>query len=235
MRSVSHDMGREDDDGAAVPDPNVVELAEAFASALLAGDEVMAELTIRDAMDANLSTAEIDERVIAPGLWLVGELWERDKLSIADEHIATEITLRVLALQREAQRVTSSRGGHTVMLAAPPGELHVVALRMVGNLLRGAGYDVVMLGPDVPADTLGAAARRHKADVVCLSSTMPVRTGNVLRAIDDVRRQWPSAGFIVGGRGLTVEGDLRSGVHVCGRVSDAVDAVDAMVRHAGSN
>ena len=61
------------------------------------------------------------------------------------------------------------------MLATPAGELHVVALRMVGNLLRGAGYDVVMLGADVPADSLGAAARRHDVDVICLSATLPGR------------------------------------------------------------
>ena len=44
------------------------------------------------------------------------------------------------------------------MLATPAGELHVVALRMIGNLLRDAGYDVVMLGADVPAEALAAAA-----------------------------------------------------------------------------
>jgi methanogenic corrinoid protein MtbC1 len=46
------------------------------------------------------------------------------------------------------------------MLAAPAGELHMVALRMVANLLRGSGYDTVMLGVDVPADALAGAARR---------------------------------------------------------------------------
>ena len=59
------------------------------------------------------------------------------------------------------------------MLATPAGELHVVALRMVDNLLGEAGYDVVMLGPDVPAADLAAAAGRHEPHVICLSATMP--------------------------------------------------------------
>ena len=111
--------------------------------------------------------------IIAPALWLIGELWQRGEISIGDEHIATEISIRVLALQREAQRVAQARVRHRVMLAAPAGDLHVVALRMVGNLLRDAGYDVVMLGADVPAEALGASARRHRPDVICLSATMP--------------------------------------------------------------
>jgi methanogenic corrinoid protein MtbC1 len=129
-------------------------------------------------MDANLSTPEIDEKVIAPALWLVGELWERGTISVAEEHIATEISVRVLALQREAQRVARSRSERRVMIAAPAGELG---------------------------------------------------------AIDEVRQARPSAGFVVGGRGVTVEGQLRPQVHICERVSDAVEAVDAMVQRAGLN
>ena len=173
--------------------------------------------------------------MIAPALWLVGELWERGKISVADEHIATEITVRVLALQREVQRVEQSRGGRRVVLATPAGEHHVVALRMVANLLRSAGYDVVMLGADVPGIALAAAARRLDAQVICISVTMPERADQVLNAIDEVRRVRPSAAFIVGGRGVGVECQLRPEVHVCERVSEVVKAVDAIVQRARLN
>jgi methanogenic corrinoid protein MtbC1 len=213
----------------------VRELGRIYAEALLSGDEIAAEQAIREAMDANVSTADIDDEIIAPALWLVGELWERGEISVADEHLATEISIRVLALQREAQRVAHARGDHRVMLAAPAGELHVVALRMVGNLLRDAGYDVVMLGPDVPARDLAASASRHHPDVVCLSSTMPRGADQVLISIHEVQQRWPAAEFVLGGRGLTSRVRSRPGVDVCGRVSDAVDAVDAVVKRASFN
>jgi MerR family transcriptional regulator, light-induced transcriptional regulator len=213
----------------------VIELGRAYAAAILCGDEVAAEIAIREAIEAKLSTAEIDDEIIAPALWLVGELWQRGDLSVADEHIATEISIRVLALQREAQRVARGRGGHRVMLAAPAGELHVVALRMIGNLLREGGYDVVLIGADVPAHALAAAAGRHEPDVICLSSTMPGGADRVLVSIREVQRQWPSARFIVGGRGLTSRVRSRPGIEVCGRVSDAVEAVDALVKRADLN
>jgi methanogenic corrinoid protein MtbC1 len=216
-------------------EPRIAELAGAYADALILGDEFAAEITIREAMDAGLSTAEIDEKVIAPALWLIGELWERGQISVAEEHIATEITVRVLALQREAQRVTRARGRHRVMLATVPGECHVVALRMVENLVRGAGYDVVMLGADVPAPTIATAARQHEADVLCLSSTMPGRRDDLLAVIDEVRLARPSAAFVLGGRGLTVEDQMRAEVHFCHGVTDAMEAVDALVKHAGLN
>src|ERR1044071_1289990 len=102
----------------------LADLGRAYASALLAGDEVAAELAVRDAIDARLTTAQIDEEIIAPALWLIGRLWARGEISIADEHLATEISLRVLALQREVTRTVQDRSGHTALLAAPTGEQH---------------------------------------------------------------------------------------------------------------
>ena len=95
----------------------VSELGRAFAAALLSGDEIAAEIAIREAMDANLTSADIDDEIIAPALWLVGELWSRGEISVADEHLATEISIRVIALQREAQRFATSRAGRRVLLA----------------------------------------------------------------------------------------------------------------------
>ena len=97
-------------------------LGRAYAEAILSGDEVAAEISIREAIDAKLTTAEIDEEIIAPALWFVGELWQRVDISVADEHLATEISLRVLALQREARRVAGTRAGQRVVLATPGGE-----------------------------------------------------------------------------------------------------------------
>ncbi len=213
----------------------LAEFGRVYAAALLAGDEVAAELAIREALEAGLGMPAIDDEIIAPALWLVGDLWERGEISIADEHLATEISLRVLALSREARRLSQARPGHRVLLAAPTAELHVVALRMTGDLLRDAGYDVVMLGADVPPSALASSATRHRPDVICMSSTMPGGGDQLLVAMHEVQRTWPGAGFVLGGRSLTSR--LRSvpGVEICERVTDAVEAVDALVKRAASN
>ena len=117
-------------------DDRIKELADAFAEALLAGDEIGAEIAICEAIDSELTSAEIDEQLIAPALWLVGELWERGKISVAEEH-----------------------------------------LRLV----------------------------------------------------------LPSAGFVVGGGGLTDEAHRRPVVHVCNRVSEVVEVVDATVKRSSLN
>ena len=226
---------RRENDSSGSHEERISELSQAYAAALLSGDEVAAELAIRDAMEAQLSTPEIDDEIIAPALWLIGELWERGDISVADEHLATEISLRVLALQREARRVAGARPDHRVLLAAPSGEMHVVALRMIANLLRGAGYDVIMLGADVPPQDLASSVKRLEPDVICLSSTMPGGDDRVLITMHEVREVWPEATFVLGGGGLTSRVQTRPGVEICRSVTEAIDAVDALVKRAGMN
>jgi MerR family transcriptional regulator, light-induced transcriptional regulator len=226
---------RREDNCHQARDEKVSELGRTYAAAVLAGDEVAAELVIREALEAGLSVAEIDEEIIAPALWLVGELWERGEISVADEHVATEISIRVLALEREARRVARVRPAYLAMLAAPPGELHIVALRMVANALRDAGYEVMMVGADVPPAALAAIAARHEPDVVCLSATMPGSSDQLLITMHEVQRAWPKANFVIGGRGLTSRFQAQPGIEICQRVSDAVDAVDALVQSARMN
>jgi MerR family transcriptional regulator, light-induced transcriptional regulator len=210
-------------------------LGRAYAKALLAGDEIGAELAVRDAIDARLTTAQIDDEIIAPALWLIGRLWARGEISVADEHLATEISLRVLALQREAVRTERERAGRKALLAAPTGELHTVALQMNANLLRHAGYTVLMLGPDVPPGALAEAAVRHEPSVICLTATMPDASDRVMLAIREVERGWPGAGWVLGGRGLSVRLRPQPGLHVCRRVSEVVEAADAVLKRADLN
>ena len=217
------------------PERLLDDLGRAYAKALLAGDEVGAEMAVRDAMDARLSTAQIDDEIIAPALWLVGRLWARGEISVADEHLATEISLRVLALQREATRTVEERRSRKALLAAPAGELHTVALQMISNLLRDAGYTVLMLGPDVPPDALAEAACRHEPEVICMTATMPDASDRVMLAIREVERGWRGAGYVLGGRGLSVRLRPQPGIHVCRRVSEVVDAADAIVKRADLN
>jgi methanogenic corrinoid protein MtbC1 len=213
----------------------VAELGRTYAAALLMGDEVAAEIAIREAMEAKLSAAQIDDEIIGPALWLVGDLWERGEITVADEHLATEISTRVLALQREAERLAVARGAHRVMLATPAGEQHVVALRMVDYLLGEAGYEVIMLGADVPASDLAAAAARHEPHVICMSATMPGGTDRTLIAIDEVLDVRPEVSFVIGGRGLSSRVRDEPGIRVCRRIPEVTDAVDAMVKRADLN
>ena len=81
MVALESKMGHPENESREVRASRIGEFERVFAAALIAGDEVAAETTIREAMDATLTSAEIDEGIITPALWLMGELWERGEIS----------------------------------------------------------------------------------------------------------------------------------------------------------
>lgn len=213
----------------------VGELRRAYTDALTAGDPVAAEVVVGEAIAAGLDRATIDDEVIAPAMRRVGDLWRDGELSVAEEHLATEISFRVLALQREAFRVASRRARHKVVLAAVTGERHVMGLQMAGDLLAGAGYDARLLGPDVPLDSLTALVRRLRATVVGLTATMPESGPALESALAVLRSRVPHAAVVVGGSAVPESLRDRPALAVCRFVVDIVDTVDALVQRPELN
>lgn len=210
-------------------------LQAAYAEALLAGDAPRAEAVIRDAIEAGLSEAMIDDHVIRPTLVLVGDLWADGELSVVEEHLATSISRRVIALQREAFRVARHRASERVLLAAVQGEQHVVGLEMAANVILHAGYDVRMLGADVPVVELPRAVMRHRPAVLGLSTASAMTSVNALASIEAVRDRGLTGGIIVGGRAADERWAQNNDVVVCRHVADAVALVDGLVKRAAHN
>src|SRR4051812_49828891 len=101
-------------------DSPVKKIGRAYAEALLSGDEVAAEVAIREALAAKLSSSQIDEEVIAPAMWLIGELWQRRGISGAGGDTAPPNSIRGVAPPRGAARPLPEGRGHTGVVAAPP-------------------------------------------------------------------------------------------------------------------
>lgn len=210
-------------------------LRQDFTRALLAGDPGAAERTVRAAMDAGLNTVDIDIELIAPALFIVGDKWATGEISVADEHLASEITLRVLALQRALSRAARRRRAQRVMLLAPEGEHHVIGLNMACDVLAGAGYETRLLGADVPLADIALAAARHAADVVAFTATMPETAERVDAAIDYLRASRVPSAVLIGGAAVPFELAATWGATVCEDLSNVIDTVDALMQRAPFN
>jgi methanogenic corrinoid protein MtbC1 len=223
-----------DEDASARVSRVSAEIQREYADALLAGDPGAAETAIREAIEAGLGESRIYDRVIRPALQMVGDLWADGHISVAQEHLATSITMRVLVLQREAFRLARERSSHRVLLAAAQGELHVVGLEMAASLLRNAGYEVRLFGADLPVAEIAAAVDMHKPVAIGFTTATITSAINLPAAFEAARGRDPDIGILVGGRAAD-EGWRTSGVVVCTNVADAIEHVDALVRRADRN
>jgi methanogenic corrinoid protein MtbC1 len=149
--------------------------------------------------------AALYQGVITPAMHELGRLWDEGVITIADEHLATALTHRVLAALRPAeifeQTFDTRSGKPRVVLAAAQGEQHALGLRMAADLLEDSGYQVAYLGADMPAEALLEAVRTLSPDLLGLTATMPSSAKRLEEVIERVRAEHPQLPLLIGGQG----------------------------------
>ena len=118
-----------------------------------------------------LPPRELVFSVILPLLQEVGHRWETGRLRPAQEHLVSSIVRSVLGgLLRASTRPHASP---RVVFATPAGERHELGLLSAALLAATAGYGVVYLGQDLPADDIAHAASTAGARIIVVSLTTP--------------------------------------------------------------
>ena len=172
---------------------------------LIASDEAGAWEVLEAALGSGMEPEEVLLDIVAPTLQSIGTLWEQGDLTVADEHRASAVATRLVS--RIGARF--GRRGHkrgTVILAAPPGELHAVPVAMAANLLRWKGFAVIELGADTPTDALAqTAATESDLVAVGLACTMKSSPLSARKSIAALRQAVPGVPVIIGGAAIVDE------------------------------
>lgn len=135
--------------------------------------EAIAQLDTRAASDLLGRTSMIFPprdfiiNVLLPILRETGDRWERGELTVAHEHVVSQQARNLLD---SILRLSSPhRGAPKLISATPEGQMHEFGA-LAGAMLAGLrGFDVLYLGPRVPASDIVRAFEVGQADVVLLS------------------------------------------------------------------
>jgi DNA-binding transcriptional MerR regulator len=150
-------------------------------------DRLLAEFTLDTVLD----------EVMLPGVREIGDGWERGKVTVAQEHFASNlIRERVLGLDRPWDQGSGPRA----ILACPPDERHDIGLVSFGIVLRRGGWRITFLGADTPVQTVSETAAALCAELVVLASVMDGRLAAVAPALRDLAATIPVA---IAGRAAT--------------------------------
>lgn len=181
----------------------------AFAEALLAGDPRAAKRVVETKLDAGADLIETDVTVIQPALYEIGQLWQHNRISVAQEHLATAICQTVLAnglLRAEPEPPRDQRA----LFACVEGNFHCLGLRMVADAFELAGWESAYLGADVPTPALLDQIESTRPDMVGLSVSLPQHVEKIHELIRlcrlELGEQCPS--IMVGGLAMNSVDDL---------------------------
>jgi methanogenic corrinoid protein MtbC1 len=140
----------------------------------------------------------------------IGEAWANGPLCTASEHIASALIRdRAGHLLR---RLGRDPGAPVVVVTTPAGEHHELGALLAGIAARMQGYNVLYLGPDLPAAEIARAAQGARAELVALSVLVldPKDAELEIRAL--VRELPDGVEVVVGGAGAYGLAELIPGI-----------------------
>jgi MerR family transcriptional regulator, light-induced transcriptional regulator len=155
----------------------------------------------------------------------VGEAWVATELAVFEEHLYTELIIRVL----RGALAGVGRGGDArprILLTTLPGEPHALGLLMAECLMTLSGGACLSLGVETPLEDVVQAARAHRVDVVALSFSAMYGGPAARRDLKALREALPpgieiwAGGACPGLRGPPIEGL---------RILSGLEAIDAAV------
>ena len=117
-----------------------------------------------------------------------------------------------------------------VVIGSVQGDLHDIGKNLVGIMLKGAGFEVIDLGNDVPPERFVETAKRVNADVIGMSALLTTTMPVMKKTVDLLREQGLGKNIktIIGGAPVSKEFAQRIGADAYGY--DSTNAVESVRR-----
>lgn len=129
--------------------------------------EVGVALEKLNAMSSDLDNLQLIMGVAIPIMWEVGRRWSEGTLGTAPERVV-RAQLKSL-MSRRLEQIPTPVGARRLLFTTPAGQLHEFGILAGSVLAKEAGFDVLYMGPDLPAEDIIWSVARSDADVLVLS------------------------------------------------------------------
>ena len=170
-----------------------------FLTHLLKGSRKDASRFAKKHLKAHPSVHNLYENVFRKALYEVGELWERNEITVAEEHIATSITEAVmneLYSQIDIPQPQSLR----VVLSTVENETHQVGIKMVADVFEMNGWDTLLCTANTPVRELIAFTDKICPDLLGLSASIYFHMPAITLTLEHVRSHFPELPILLGGQ-----------------------------------
>lgn len=156
----------------------------------LEGQPAVTEL-IKEALVQGVDPKPIVLEGLTRAMEVVGEKFEREEYLIPDMLASAEcvgVAMDILSPHLVKAGV-ESKG--KFIITTVTGDLHDIGKNIVAIMIKGAGYEVIDLGADVPTERIIEAVREHQAPFLGLSALLTT----TMRAMGEVINKLKQEGF----------------------------------------
>jgi methanogenic corrinoid protein MtbC1 len=134
---------------------------------------------------------EIIFTVLEPLLIEWGKLWMQGKLSLAHGYLSGKVTeeFYLIASQSEEFLISDNQVKGTIILGNIEDDFHPLGRRLVSIFSKAAGWNIIDLGNDVPAEIFIENAIKNQAGIIAVSAMMFTTAKNIAKIRKEMDRQ----------------------------------------------
>lgn len=205
-------------------------IIEEIQEGLMEGDAQFIKAKTEDALMRGVKAEYIIQEALMPAMKVIGQKFRDGQLFIPDVLMSSRAMHASLYVLRPLLSSARLAIKGTVLIGTVAGDLHDIGKNMVIMMLQGAGYSVIDLGIDVPANEFVKSVRTHKPDVLAMSALLTT----TLEDLKDVVSQLKEEGLrhevkiLVGGGPVTPE--FAMAIDSDAYAADAFHAIEATDR-----
>lgn len=197
-----------------------------LADAILRGDNVKSKEVTQDLVGKNVPAGEILSEGLIAGMDVVGRKFKANEMYIPEVLIAARAMHAAMDILKPLLAASGVKSKGIAVIGTVQGDLHDIGKNLVSMMLEGAGFTVVDIGVDIPADKYVEAAKENKAQIVGLSALLTTTMPAMKEIIDALKKdpETKNVKIIVGGAPVTQE--YADSIGADGYAADASSAVD---------
>jgi methanogenic corrinoid protein MtbC1 len=202
--------------------------ARQYLDLLLAGKRREASRQVLQAVEQQgMSVKDVYLKVFQPAQRETGRLWQRNRITVAQEHYCTAATQLIMS-QLYPHLFTGAVAEHSLVACCVGRELHEIGMRMVADFFEMEGFDTYYLGASTPDADVIQAVQDQSADLLAVSVTMPFNLDLAARLIESTRNtpETSKVKIMVGGPPFVLDPDLVRKVGADATAADAAQAVE---------
>jgi 5-methyltetrahydrofolate--homocysteine methyltransferase len=143
---------------------------------------------VEQLLDEGINSQNILDEHLLPGMAIVGERFKRNEMFLPQVLMSAQAMQTAIdILKPHLAGNVEARQRITVIIGTVKGDMHDIGKNLVRIMLMGAGFEVIDLGVNVPANRFLEACLQHKADIVCLSALLSSTMNNMKEVVETFR------------------------------------------------
>jgi len=170
--------------------------ALAIAVAELEDEQVMS--LVKERLGSGTPPLEIVAK-LQEGMTEVGRLFEEGEYFLSELVMAGEIMKDAMAELEPHLKGANQEFKGNIVIGTVRGDVHDLGKNIVVMLLKGAGYNVIDLGVDVPSDKFIEAIKEVNAPLVAMSVLLTGCQDAMKDIIADIRKEGLDVKVLIGG------------------------------------